>query len=50
MYHQEKVSWWKRFLSSVFGHNMSETSRRPHHDRDIVTNTCTRCGETESPI
>lgn len=49
MYGTEKVSLWKRFRC-FFGHNMVETSRIPHHDRDFVTNTCTRCGKTELPI
>lgn len=49
MYEKEKVSLWKRFLC-LFRHDMVETSRLPHHDRDIVTKTCTRCGKTESPI
>lgn len=34
MYGQEKASRWKRFLCFVFGHDMVETSRLMHHDRD----------------
>jgi hypothetical protein len=47
---KEQASRWKRFLCFVFGHDMVETSRMMHSDRDIVTNTCERCGKTESPI
>ncbi len=36
MYGKEKVSLWKRFRC-FFGHNMVETSRIPHDDRDFVT-------------
>lgn len=50
IYSQEQASRWKRLLGFVRGDNIVETSRHPHHQRDIATNTYEQYGKTESPI